>query len=528
MPDSDVVARDRSTVVAAPAGARSAPAAVPPFAWREAGLVAALAAALFTARVGRYPLGGDELYFIAAGHRPAFGYADQGPVVPLLAAAADLLAPGSAVLLRLPAVLLTVVAILLSAAVAQEFGGGRGPQALAAAAYAATPMAVTQSAMLSTFAVDVTLTGLVAWLWIRWVRTRSDRLLLLAGLVAAVDFQVKWLVPIVWAGLTVGVAVFGPRDMLRRPAWWGGSALLVASAIPTVRWQQAHGWPQLAMGAVVRAEQLATSGLAGMPMQIVQVTGPLGLLLLVGMWAGLRWDRLRHYRFVIPMVAIGLVGVVAGGLRPYFVAGAFPGLFAAGAVYLGDRELSRRVRAAGAGLLALATAVTVTAVLVLPLPTARMTEPTDKYSQIDWRSRLYGSSGWDRLVTTVTEAVRRIPPEERRDLVIVTQNYWQAAALERFGSDTLPRVYSPNRGYGYFGPPPDSASTVLYVGVDDPRTALRTEFAAATPVARIDERLGFPSVDRGVTLWHCGFPSEPWSRAWPRMRTLPMVDGTVR
>lgn len=165
---------------------------------------------------------------------------------------------------------------------------------------------------------------------------------------------------------------------------------------------------------------------------------------------------------------------------------------------------------------------------MLPLPASRLTEPTDRYSQIDWRSRLYGSSGWDRLVATVTDTVHRLPAGERRDLVIVTQNYWQAAALERFGSGTLPDVYSPNRGYGYFGPPPDSASTVLYVGVDDPSTALRTKFAEATPVARIDERLGFPSVDRGVTVWHCRFASEPWSRAWPGMLTLPMVDGTVR
>lgn len=527
MPDSVVVAWDGNSVIGLSAEVRSA-VALPPFAWREVGLVATLAAVLFAARAGRYPFGGDELYFIAAGHRPAFGYADQGPVVPLLAAAADLVAPGSPVALRLPAVLLTVAAILLSASTAREFGGGRWPQVLAAAAYATTPMAVTQSAMLSTFAVDVTLTALVAWLWIRWVRTRADHLLWLAGAVAAVDFQVKWLIPIVWAGLTLGVAVFGPRDMMRRPAWWGGSALLAVSAIPTALWQQAHGWPQLAMGAVVRAEQLATSGLIGMPVQIVLVTGPLGLLLLAGMWAGLRWDRLRPCRFVIPMVAIGLVGVVAGGLRPYFVAGAFPGLFAAGAVYLADRELSRRARAAGAGLLALATAVTVAAVLVLPLSSARLTEPTDRYAQIDWRSRLYGSSGWDRLVVTVTDTVRRIPPGERRDLVIVTQNYWQAAALERFGAGTLPDVYSPHRGYGHFGPPPDSATTVLYVGVEDPGTALRTKFVAATPVARLDERLGFPGVDRGVTVWHCRFPGEPWSRAWPGMLTLPMVDGTVR
>ncbi|MBB5916516.1 uncharacterized membrane protein (UPF0136 family) [Nocardia transvalensis] len=499
-----------------------------PFAWRPVGAVAAIAAVLFTARLGRYAVGGDELYFIAAGRHPAPGYADQGPVVPLWAAAADLLAPGSTLLLRGPVVALTIVAILLSAALAREFGGGPWAQTLAAAAYASAPMAVMQSAMLSTFAVDVTLTAVVSWLLIRWVRERRDVLLLAAGAVAALDFQVKWLIPLVWAGLVAGVVVFGPRAMLRRPAWWAGSALFAASALPMLWWQHRHGWPQLAMGAVVRDEQLATSGLPGMPWQIVQVTGPLGLLLVAGMWAGLRWERLRPYRFVIPMIAIGLIGVVAGGLRPYFVAGAFPGLFAAGAVYLESREPGRGLRAAVLALIAAATAIAVAVVVLLPLPASRLHDTTDEYSQLDRRSKLFGPSGWDHLIAAVEDAYRQVPAAQRADLAIVTENYWQAAAIDRFGSAALPGAYSPNRGYGFFGAPPDTATTVLYVGVGGPREALRTDFAEATVVARVDERLGFPGVDRGVGVWRCRFPSRPWSVVWPQARALPLVDGTAR
>ncbi|WP_280266142.1 glycosyltransferase family 39 protein [Nocardia wallacei] len=504
-----------------------APAAdVPPFAWRAISAVVAGAGILFLVRLGRYEFGGDELYFIAAGRHPAPSYADQGPVVPLLAALADAIAPGSAVVLRLPALAMTIAAIVLSALLAREFGGGRLPQTLAAAAYATSPLAVMQSAMLSTFGIDVTLTALVSWLLIRWVRTRRDQLLVLAGVVAAVDFQVKWLIPMVWAGLAVGVLVFGPREMLRRPAWWAGSVIAVVAAVPMLWWQHRHGWPQLAMGAVVRDEQLATSALAAMPVQIVLVTGVLGLLLVAGMWAGLRWDRLRLYRFVIPVIAVGLVGIVGGGLRPYFVGGAFPGLFAAGAVYLAERGLSRRAWAAGGGLLAMATALCVAVTVVLPLPSARLQTPTDRYSQIDSRSRLFGPSGWDRLVAAVTEAYHRVPPDQRPGLAIITQNYWQAAALDH--STALPTVYSPNRGYGYFGPPPDTTASVLYIGVDGPGEALRTRFAESTVVTRIDEPLGFPSIDRGVTIWHCHLPARPWSTTWPEIQTLPLIDGTTR
>ncbi len=516
----------RSGTVAVPTTSTTS---LPAFAWREVSIVAAVAATLFLARIDRYLIGGDELYFLAAGRHPSVSYADQGPLVPLLAALSDHLAPGSVIALRVPALLFTIGAIVLSAVMAREFGGGRLPQTVAALAYATTPMAVMQSAMLSTFAVDITLTAVIAWLLIRWVRTREDYLLVAAGFVAAIDFQVKWLIPIIWGILALGVAVFGPRDMWRRPAWWLGSGLLAGSAVPILWWQHAHDWPQLAMGAVVRDEQMATAGLLSAPWTMIQVTGVGGPLLLAGMWAGLRAERFRPYWFLIPMIVIGLGAVVLAGLRPYFVAGAFPGLLAAGAVYLAERGRTRRTAVIGWSFAGPATAICVGLVVVLPLPESALKQPTDDYSQIHSRSVLFGPSGWDALVTAVAEVHQLLPAQQREGLVIVTQNYWQAAALDEYGPGAgLHPVFSPNRGYSYFGTPPDTATTVLYVGVDDPDTALRTHFAQLTEVAELDDPLGFPGVNRGVSVWLCTGPSEPWSALWPDARELRLVDGTSR
>ncbi|MEV6280017.1 glycosyltransferase family 39 protein [Nocardia sp. NPDC051832] len=510
------------------AGRHRAADRLPAFAWWEVSAIVLVTGSLLFVRLDRYDFIADELYFIAAGQRPAVSYADQGPATPLLAAFADQLAPGSTVAVRLPALLMTLAAIVLSALIAREFGGARGPQTLAALAYAVTPAAVTQSAMLSTYALEATLTALISWLLIRWVRTHSDYLLVLAGAVAALDFQVKWLIPLVWAAFALGFALLGPRAVFRRPAWWLGSGLLAASAVPAVLWQHDNDWPQVAMGAVVRDEQSAVAGLTAIPWEVALLTGPIGVLLLASLWAGFRSPRIQPYRFLIPVVVAGLAAIIGGGLRPYYVVSAFPGLFAAGAVYLAEVGVPRPIRTTGVVLTAAATALCVTAVVALPLPQSGMRQPTDQYSQIDWRVRLYGPSGWNELVEGVDDAYRQVPAEQLPGLVLVTQNYWQAAALDHYGPPLgLPAVYSPNRGFAYFGAPPDTATTILYVGTDHPETALGLDFAETAELVRLDDRLGYPGVNRFVSVWKCRHPGTLWSAAWPGMRRLLVVDGTT-
>ncbi|PXX52168.1 4-amino-4-deoxy-L-arabinose transferase-like glycosyltransferase [Nocardia tenerifensis] len=515
----------RADAVADRSGVESA-AGPPRFATLPVAVIAAVTGFILIARSTRYDYFGDELYFLAAGRRPAAGYVDQGPLIPSVARAVDVLAPDSLVALRLPSIVLTVGGVVVAAALAREFGGRAGAQSLASLAYAVCPFAITQAATLSTFAFDATLSATVLWLVVAWVRARRDGVLLAAAAVAAVDLQVKLLVPVVLAGIVLGAAVFGPRRSTRRRTPLLVALIVAVAAAPSLAWQAAHGWPQVAMGRVIRAEQsAATGGALGLPVQFALLAGLLGTVLTVcGLWGLLRRPSLAEYRF-LTVVALVLVGfVVLSGGRPYYLAALLPVLFAAGAVTAQDAVRRGWRRGGEMALAAVSLAIALGVIMALPQPISRLHEPTSSPRELYTRLRLFGTTGWPELLTAVSGAYAQLDPAERGRTVIVTQTYWQAAAIDQLGAH-LPPVYSPNRGFAYFGTPPDSATTVLYVTAGDAEPVLRPMFSSLRVLSRADDPLGFPGISRSVTVWRGDDPTRSWSEIWSARTTLALDTG---
>ncbi len=68
----------------------------------------------------------DEMYMLAVGRNHLdWGSADQPPVAPLIAWVAEVVVPGSVLVLRIPAIVATVAAVVVVALIARELGGDR-------------------------------------------------------------------------------------------------------------------------------------------------------------------------------------------------------------------------------------------------------------------------------------------------------------------------------------------------------------------------------------------------------------------
>jgi hypothetical protein len=481
-------------VQTAPTIRPDAPPSVPAFARVPVLVVAGLTALahLGFAIAGRgYWL--DEILMLAIGrHHLDWGSADQPPVVPLLAAAADAIAPGSMVALRVPAILATAAAVVVAALLARELGGDRRAQLITAGAQATAAWLSFSGHWLTPYALEPLQWLLIAWLVARWINRRDDRLLLVLGVVVGIAIQTKFQVLALCAVLLLAVAVFGPRELLRRPALWIGAVVAALIAAPTMIWQALHGWPQLQMTSVAAAEaEYLYGGRPGVAVLLVVIAGFPGTVLAVyGLVRFLRGPDLRPYRFLGVAALVLYVAFVATEGRFYYLVGMLGVLVAAGAVGLQRRREARGSARRAWPWFGLGIVVAVAALWVSG-PSADPAVPT-AFSE------------------KTAEVYRSLPPEQRDHTAVVGGSYIYAAYLDGYSDEVgLPQAYSGNRSYGYFPPPGDDKDTVLFLG--DQPDSLRPWF---TDVRKVG--------DPDTPLYLATGRTAPWSVITEGWRTLTM------
>jgi Dolichyl-phosphate-mannose-protein mannosyltransferase len=342
---------------------------------------------------------------------------------------------------------------------------------------------------------------------------------LAAGLVAGIGLENKTLLAFYLAALALALLAVGPRSALRSLWLWGGMAVALALWAPNLWWQATHGWPigELSSAIAAGGSVTSTPRWLFLPFQLVLVGLALVPVWGIGLWRLLRDPELRTFRlFGVSYLLLIALFLVTGG-KPYYVAGLYPVLLAAGVQPVLDWA-RRGAVALRSGLLAVALATTaaVSVVLFLPVvpPSALAGTPIPEVN-----TDAGATLGWPELVATVAGVHRDLPPGERDRAVILTSNYGEAGALEQARSRlALPLVFSGHMGFAEWGPPPDGATPTIAVGLV--RTELDRLFASVTPVARIDNGLGLDTAEQGRTVWICREQRRPWSQAWLQIRHI--------
>jgi 4-amino-4-deoxy-L-arabinose transferase-like glycosyltransferase len=429
----------------------------------------------------------------------------------------DAVSGGSIVLFRLVPAIATALTVLVAALTSRELGGTRVDAVWTAAVTALASAVVATGHLFSTTTFDLTLTSTCVLLLVRALAEpeRLGRWLLL-GAVAGVALEVKTLPATVLLCCGIGVLVAGPRRVLLRPGPWVGSAVALVGALPNLVWQQANGWPQLALARAIAAGSSGTSvdRWLVVPLQF-ELTGPVLLVVLVvGLVALLRDARLR-WLGVAYLVLLMFVTVTGG--KPYYMLGLVPALLAAGVPPVLSWLRRGRVRRVVAWML-VAVDVVITAVLVLPvLPASALASTPVTDVNYDAGETV----GWGAFTATVERALAQVPTDHRAGLVVLTGNYGEAGALDRArreGAD-LPPVYSGHNAYGWWGPPPGGGPLLLVGHRTDAEAA--ELFTGCRLLTTVDNGLGLDNDEQGATVRLCDGPvGGSWAAIWPRVRHL--------
>jgi 4-amino-4-deoxy-L-arabinose transferase-like glycosyltransferase len=431
-------------------------------------LLAAAATFLFhLAANPHYGFFRDELYFIICGQHPQWGYVDQPPVIPLLAAGSQLFGH-SLVALRAVSALFAAGSVFVTCLLVQEFGGGTFAQIFAALCVALAPILANFGMMVAPDTVGLWAWPLVVLYVVRLARGADPRWWLAAGVVSGIALESKYSAAFFLLSAFAGVVVTPTRTVLKTPWFAWGALIAVAIALPNILWQAHYGFPMVELLNNGQHGKNVVLSPVSFGLQQLEITNPiLALVWIVGLiWA-----------FVTPAarwIGIGFVALfalmIALHAKSYYMCDAYPALFAAGAVAF-ERSTSRArfIRPAALVVTTLAGFALIPLVLpVLPvkqfivyqggiskvLPLGSLA--TEHHRQSVLPQTYADMHGWPQLAQTVANVYASLPVAERSRAVIVAQNYGDAAAIQFFSAPGLPVISGHNQYYlwgtrGYSG-----------------------------------------------------------------------------
>ncbi|MFY9738662.1 MAG: glycosyltransferase family 39 protein [Candidatus Cybelea sp.] len=498
---------------------------------RTAAIAAVATFVLHLAANPHYGFFRDELYFIICGFHPAWGYVDQPPLVPLLAAGSQLFGHSLVLLRALPAAF-AAGGVYVTCLLVAELGGGTFAAVLATLAYLA-------AGVLESFGMKVGPDMVGLWLWplaafyvLRIVKGADPRWWLAAGACIGVALESKYSVIFFALALVAGLLLTPQRRVLFSRWFLGGVAVAIAIALPNLLWQALHGFP---MWELLRNGANGKNTVAPPALFLFQQL-LLTNLFLSPIWIlGFVWLFFnRTARFLAWAYVLLILMMIVLHAKHYYPADVYPILMAAGGVVV--EGWTRRLVAIRALLVAGAVAAALFFVpITLPvLSEARTVDYAAFVSQAlhvkktalqteRFRTSLLPEDfadmhGWPELTATVAAIYAGLPPAQRARAAIVTSNYGEAAAIDFFGGRYgLPPALSGHNNYWLWGTHGFSGNVVIDVNGD----CGRTDFPGLFRNARLVTRSNPPwviSYEQDIPISLCTGITQPLNVIWPKLR----------
>ena len=453
----------------------------------------------------RYGYFRDELYYMACGEHPAWGYVDQPPLIGWVAWLLQHTIGASLYALRLLPALAASAPIWLTARLARELGGKRRAEIVAALLAAVMPVAVTMAHLFTMNAFDLALWTALALILVRLENTGNPQLWLLFGAVAGIAILNKYGVIFFLLALLAGTLATGWRRWFANTYFWMGIVLTIFIALPNFLWQQQRHFPFLELMRNIRrnGRDVALPPL-GFFLQQLQIVNPVSML---AVFAGAIWLlRSKRYRVLGIAFVVFYTALMLMKAKNYYLAPVYPMMFAAGAVALTqwtDRPRLRWIPAVTGALASLVFLLLLPMFIpVLDVPhfeqymrATGLKEPQFEHHKPAVLPQIYADMfGWPEMVEKTAAFYNTLTPEQKRRTIIWGDNYGDAAAVDFFGPRYgLPKAIGGHQSFFIWGPRDYRRVDMINLGSHDDETlqsecdSVRVVGHVYHPQARSDE-----------------------------------------
>ena len=491
--------------------------------------VAAVRLLLFCIAGPRYGYFRDELYYLACGEHPAWGYVDQPPLIAWTAWLLQHTIGTSLWAMRLLPTLAGTASIVLSGLLARQLGGRRWAMFLAALATLMAPVLLGLSHLFTMNAFDQLFWTALACLIVHLVNTGRESLWLPIGALAGIIILNKYAILFWLSGLIHGNFLTPHRSSLRQRWFWLGCAVAAAVSLPNFLWEARYHFPFLELMHNVRqsGRDIVLSPPASLLAQ-AQMLGYVAALLIPFALLFFFSKSGRPYRAIGWAYLIFLAEMVVLHGKMYYVAPVYPMIFAAGAVWM-EAATQRRVwiwakPALALGIAAVAGVYAPTILPILSVPHFLAYEHKLGIEQQKFEHEKEGvlpqlfadMFGWEEMAQRVAAYYQTLSPEEQKKTAIFANNYGDAGAIDFFGPRYgLPKSIGGHQSYWLWGPRDYTGESLIVLGEGHERN-MQTKCASYTIIGNTETPLSRP--DEWLPIYHCRRFKANLQTAWPQLK----------
>lgn len=462
---------------------------------------------------GRYGFHRDELATLDQARHLAWGYVSNPPVTPFFGRLSLLLFGTSLAGFRFFATVAQAAALVLTGLMARAMGGGRGAQLVAAAA--ALPFCLAGGHLMEYVSFDYLFWVLAAYCLVRMLQDEEPRWWIGIGAAVGLGLMSKYSMVFFVAGMGAGLILTSARKYLASKWLWAGAALALAIVSPNLIWQARHSLVSFEYLRFIHARDIRIGRTKDFLPDQLMLTLLASLLAAAGLYFQLFSRAGRRYRALgWTYVALLLLFIISKG-RGYYLAPAYPMLYAGGAVW-GEQWLAS-MRRGWAGAVRVAVWVALVAdvamVVAVTLPVAPADSALGKWA-LEHNGDMHEEFGWEELVQTVAQIHRSVPRA-----AIMALNYGEAGAINLYGPRYgLPEAISGTNSFwerGYGNPPPE---TVIVVGAG--RDFVNRHFASCELAGHTGNRYGVENEETRdhPDIFICRGLRQSWAEFWKAFR----------